>query len=328
MIIKCKIQKFLKSSMTGEQFFLKVFCAMIYLNLTVLLKAQFFKIFVMMNTQLEEIREQQKQSWNKFSKGWKKWDSITMDFMLPVGDAIVAAIKPSGNDIVLDIASGTGEPGLTIAGMLAGGKVVLTDLSEDMLVIAKENAAGRNISNIEVKSCDVCELPFANESFDALSCRFGFMFFPDMQLAANEMARVLKPGGRIATSVWNVPEKNFWVTAMMGTINKNMDIPKPPEGAPGVFRCCQPGLMRSIFEQAGFKNIREEEVLSTLNSGDAETYWNMMTEVAAPIVAALSKADEKTLDKIRQEVFALVQQRYPEGKMAIAASSIIISAEI
>ena len=279
-----------------------------------------------MNQQQEEIREQQKQSWDKFSPGWKKWDDLTMNFLKPMGDEIIASINPSGNDAILDIAAGTGEPGLTIATMLDGGKVTITDLSEEMLIIAKENAARRGINNIETKACDVCELPFADNSFDAISCRFGFMFFPDMQLAADEMLRVLKPGGRIATSVWNVPEKNFWVTATMGTINKNMELPPPPSGAPGMFRCCKPGLMKEIFEKAGFKNITEKEVPSKLNSGTIETYWNMITEVGAPVVAALSKADDAIRQKIKKEVFELVGQRYP-GHVAIDAGAIVISAE-
>jgi ubiquinone/menaquinone biosynthesis C-methylase UbiE len=279
-----------------------------------------------MNQQLEEIREQQKQSWDKFSPGWKKWDELAMDFLKPIGDEIIASIKLSGNENILDIAAGTGEPGLTIATMLHGGKVTVTDLSEEMLLIAKENAAKRGINNIETTACDVCELPFADNSFDAISCRFGFMFFPDMQLAADEMLRVLKPGGRIATSVWNVPEKNFWVTATMGTINKNMELPPPPPGAPGMFRCAKPGLMKDIFEKAGFKNVTEKEVPSKLNSGTVETYWNMITEVGAPIVAALSKADDALRQKIKKEVFELVGQKYP-GKVAIDANAIVISAE-
>ncbi|MBC7875452.1 MAG: class I SAM-dependent methyltransferase [Ferruginibacter sp.] len=279
-----------------------------------------------MNQQLEEIREQQKQSWNKFSGGWKKWDDLTMDFLRPMGDEIISSIQPSGKDNILDLAAGTGEPGLTIATMLDGGKVTITDLSEDMLAIAKENATRRGITNIETKACDVCELPFADNSFDAISCRFGFMFFPDMQLAANEMHRVLKPGGKIATSVWNVPEKNFWVTAMMGTINKNMELPPPPPGSPGMFRCTIPGLMKEIFEKAGFKSIKEKEVASKLNSETTDTYWNMMTEIGAPIVAALSKADDAMREKIRKEVFELVNQKYP-GKVAIDAGAIVISAE-
>ncbi len=279
-----------------------------------------------MNQQLEEIREQQKASWNKFSPGWKKWDEMTMDFLRPMGVEIINSIKPGGDQVILDIAAGTGEPGLTIAEMLSGGKVVITDLAEDMLTIAKENAAKRGISNIETKACDVCDLPFEDNSFDAISCRFGFMFFPDMQLAANEMARVLKPGGRIATSVWNVPEKNFWVTSIMGTINKNMELPPPPPGAPGMFRCAKPGLMKEIFEKAGLKNIQEKEVATQLNSGTVDTFWEMMTEVGAPIVAALSKADEPTREKIKKEVYELVGQKFP-GHVAIDGSAIVISAE-
>lgn len=279
-----------------------------------------------MNQQLEEIREQQRQSWNKFSPGWKKWDTLTMDFLKPMGDEIIASLHPSGSQKILDIAAGTGEPGLTIATLLNGGTVTITDLSEDMLLIAKENATARNIHNIETIACDVCDLPFSDNSFDAISCRFGFMFFPDMQLAANEMARVLKPGGKIATSVWNVAEKNFWVTAMMGTINKNMELPPPPPGAPGMFRCAQPGLVKGLFEKAKLKNITEKEVASKLNSGTVETYWNMMTEIGAPIVAALSKADDAMRQKIKTEVFELVRQKY-HGTVAIDAGAIVISAE-
>ena len=205
-----------------------------------------------MNKQQEEIREQQKQSWNKFSGGWKKWNETNMNFLQPVGKAIIAAINPGGTDKVLDIAAGTGEPGLTIAGMLQGGKVTITDLSPDMLVIAKEDADKRGIKNIETIACDVCELPFADNSFDAVTCRFGFMFFPDMALAASEILRVLKPGGLFATSVWNTPDKNFWVTAIMSTINKNIELPPPVPGAPGMFRCATPGLMKSIFETSWF----------------------------------------------------------------------------
>jgi ubiquinone/menaquinone biosynthesis C-methylase UbiE len=280
-----------------------------------------------MDSQLEEIREQQKASWNKFSPGWKKWDTLTMDFLRPVGERIIAIIKPTGKDHILDIASGTGEPGLTIAGMLEGGKVVITDLAEDMLNIAKENAASRGLSNIETKACDVCELPFPDNTFDAISCRFGFMFFPDMQLAANEMFRVLKPGGRVATSVWNIPEKNFWVTAAMGTINRNMEIPQPPPGAPGMFRCCKPGLMETIFSNAGFINVKEEEVTTRLNAGTSDTYWTLMNDVAAPFASALGSADDQLKEKVKNEVYDLVHQKYEPGNVIIDASAIVISAE-
>lgn len=277
--------------------------------------------------EFEQISQQQKESWNKFSAGWKKWNEQTMSFLKPIGDKIIEFIKPEGSQTILDIASGTGEPGLSIATMLEGGKVVMTDIAEDMLAIAKENAVSRNIVNTETIVSDVSNLPFDNNSFDSISCRFGYMFFPDMQMAANEMNRVLKPSGKIAISVWNIPEKNFWVTAIMGTIKKHIDIPENPSGAPGMFRCCKPGLMKEIFEKARFKNISEQEVTSSLNCGTLDRYWSMMTEIGAPIVTALSKADNQLKEQIKNEVFEIVAQKYPGNNLQLDASAIVITAE-
>ncbi|HMK05000.1 MAG TPA: class I SAM-dependent methyltransferase, partial [Ferruginibacter sp.] len=126
----------------------------------------------------EQVVDQQKDSWNNSSAGWKKWDDLTMDFLKPTGDMIIELVDPKDGDIILDIAAGTGEPGLTIASKLKSGKVIMTDLSEEMLEIARKNATREGIKNIDTRVCDVSELPFADNSFDAISCRFGFMFFP------------------------------------------------------------------------------------------------------------------------------------------------------
>lgn len=280
-----------------------------------------------MEDQLLEIREQQKASWNKFSLGWKKWDALMMDFLKPNGDEIIRLLQPKGNDLILDIAAGTGEPGLTIASMLTGGKVFITDLAEDMLAAARENAEKRGIKNIETFICDVCELPFDDHTFDAISCRFGFMFFPDMLLAAKEMVRVLKPGGRIATAVWNGPEKNFWVTAIGSTINKNMQITPPPPEAPGMFRCAKSGLIKDLFLLAGLKNTVQTEVAGKMNCGTIDIYWEMMTDVAAPFVAALNKADDVMKKKIKGEVYDLVSEKFPDGNVKIDSSALVIYGE-
>lgn len=279
-----------------------------------------------MDQHLEQVRDQQKASWDHFSSGWKKWDELTMGWLQPVGAEIIRSLQPKGADVVLDIAAGTGEPGLTIATMLTDGHVVVTDLSPDMIEIAKENAQRRGIANIKAQTCDVSELPFDDHTFDAVSCRFGFMFFPDMELAAKEMVRVLKPGGRIATSVWNVPEKNDWVTAIMSRIRANVDLPPAPPDAPGIFRCAKDGLMVDLFRNAGLNNVVQSEVLGTMHYGTIDTYWQMMTEMAAPVVTALSNANSETQAKIKTEVYDALQSSYPNGNVALSSSALVISA--
>jgi hypothetical protein len=106
-----------------------------------------------------------------------------------------------------------------------------------------------------------------------------------------------------------------------------MQVPPPPQGAPGLFRCAQKGLIPDLFKQAGLKNISENEVDGKLNPGNRKVYWNFMTEVVAPVVAALSKADCDMKVKIRSEVFNSIKQRYPKGELAIDCNALLISAD-
>ncbi|MFI5264475.1 MAG: class I SAM-dependent methyltransferase [Candidatus Kapaibacterium sp.] len=280
-----------------------------------------------MEQALEQIRDQQRETWNKSSPGWDKWDEFTMDFLRPMGAAIIAKLRLKDSDTVLDVATGTGEPGLTIAGIVKSGKVIGTDLSDGMLSIARAHAANRGIHNFETQAADVSELPFADNTFDAISCRFGFMFFPDMLLAAKEMARVLKPGGRIATSIWTGPEDNQIVSAITVAINEVMQIPRPPAGAPGLFRCAAPGMIEDLFRESGLKNIATQEMPGIRDFHSKEMYWNYMTEVVGPVVAALSKASAEQKEQIRSKLFQSIDELNPSGGAKLHYAARIISAE-
>jgi Methylase involved in ubiquinone/menaquinone biosynthesis len=280
-----------------------------------------------MDNQMIQIREQQKETWNKFSPGWKKWDQFTMNFLQPMGDAIINELNIKQDDTVLDIACGTGEPGLTIAKLAGKGKVTGIDLAEHMLEIANEHARNKQIRNYDTLVCDVCELPFDQNFFDKISCRMGLMFFPDMQLASDQMYKVLKPGGRMATAVWAGPAKNVWISSIMSTISRNMQIPPPPEGAPSIFRCAKPGMIKGIMEKSGFKNVKEKEVNGKMLLEGFEIFWNMMNEVAAPVVSALSKADDTMKEKIKNEVKESSASYLTNKGLELDYGALIISGE-
>ncbi|HKI44010.1 MAG TPA: class I SAM-dependent methyltransferase [Balneolales bacterium] len=280
-----------------------------------------------MEVQVNNIQQQQKESWNKFSPGWKKWDGLVMDFLHPMGEETIRSLNLKETDTVLDVASGTGEPGLTISSVVSEGKVVLTDLSEGMLSVARNKALRNNILNCEFHNCGACELPFANAVFDAVSCRLGFMFVPDMHKAAKEMARVLKPGGRVSITVWGAPEKNFWVTCIMDAIKKHLPVAPPPPGAPGMFRCADSLHMTNLLKQAGFKNIEQTEINGLVDYGSCDTYWENMNDVGAAVVMALSRAGSETRSKIKQTLYELIHQKCQNGKVRLEYCAVHFSGE-
>ncbi len=280
-----------------------------------------------MEAHLVQIRDQQRQTWDMFSTGWKQWDELVLQWLSPVGAELIRSAQLHDTSHVLDVAAGTGEPGLSAASRVSKGKVTVTDLSDRMLEVAAENAARRGIKNVETRQCDVGALPFSEGSFDAVTCRFGFMFFPDINAGLMEMVRVAKAGARICSAVWDAPNKNPWATTIISTIAANVEMPPAPPGAPGLFRCAAPDFMGSAYRQAGLRNIVEKEVAGELEFTTPEQYWDFMTAIAAPVVAGLSKADEPTHVKIKRTVLDLARRTSTDGKARFHWSALTICGE-
>lgn len=264
-----------------------------------------------MNTAQIQIRENQRSSWNSFSGGWKKWDDFTMTFLQQQGQCIIDELSLKPTDKVLDIATGTGEPGLTIAAKVSkGGSVTATDLSEQMLHTAEVKAQAMLLNNFRTVEADACNLPFEDNTFDAISCRLGFMFFPDIQLAASEMMRVLKPGGVLAATVWAEPTKNDWITSIMQTLKRyQLELPSPNPNGPGLFRCATPGFLPSLFAELGAAGGKEKDIDGTMNCESPQEYWDFMSDVVPPVVAALRTAEEELRNSIKQDVFESFRKR-------------------
>lgn len=277
-------------------------------------------------TKSDEIREQQRQTWDEFSAGWTKWDELVLEMLEPVGDEMIRSLGLRGDEQHLEIAAGTGEPGLSIAALLPNGRVVLTDLSSGMLEAAGANAKARGLENVELRECSVESLPFEDSSFDTISCRFGFMFFPDIPAAVSELCRVLRPGGRLSTSVWAEPPGNPWATIPMAAISAEVETPTPAPDAPGLFRCAAPGAIAGVFRDAGLQDVVESEVRATLDPSSAEEYWSFMTEVAAPVVSGLASADDAARERIRSAAFEQVRAFEVDGKPSIPIHARCIAA--
>ncbi|MBI2546721.1 methyltransferase domain-containing protein [Candidatus Woesearchaeota archaeon] len=274
---------------------------------------------------VNEIREAQRKSWDAFAHGWKKHDTFMMHKLKPVGDALLEAAKLQDGYNVLDVATGTGEPGITAAALVGKGAVIGTDLSQEMVAIALEHARRKGVMNYTAEVADATKLPFADAAFDAVICRFGVMFFPDPAAAVQEMVRVAKPGRAVALSAWALPQKNPWVTVIGGIVNKALNIEPPAADAPQVFRFADSGKLAGLLKGAGLKQVSLTEQEGITAFGSPEQYWEIMTEIAAPIAMALRSAYEDKVAEIREAVIRAAQQYAKNGRLEFPYSAWIVS---
>ena len=265
----------------------------------------------------DQIREGQRATWAGLSSGWEKWDEIIMDQLGPVGSAMIERLDIGEDHQLLDIASGTGEPGLTIARRMPRGRVVLTDLVAEMLDIAERRARAQGIENIATKVCSADDLPFDDATFDGVSVRFGYMFFPDVAKATSELARVLKPGGRVCSSVWVKPDENPWTSIAMQAISTEAVVAPPAPDGPNMFRCADPGYVSALYEAAGLHDVAEWDVGVELVTRSPEQYWDMISEHVSLAVAALQQVDEPARERIRATAIAKVSAYEKDGMVRV-----------
>jgi SAM-dependent methyltransferase len=263
----------------------------------------------------DEIRDAQRATWARLSVGWDKWDLVIHDQLGPVGAAIIDSLAITADHHHLDIAAGTGEPGLSIARRWPQARVVLTDLVPEMVEAAARRANQQGITNIETRVCSADDLPFADATFDSISVRFGYMFFPDLAKATAEFARVLTPGGRICSSVWVNPDGNPWTSIVMEAIaSEGALTPSDPTG-PNMFRCAAPGYVSALYKAAGLTDIAEWDVDVELVTASPAQYWEVMSEHVSPAVAALARVDEATRERIAARVVANVSPYQQDGRI-------------
>lgn len=217
--------------------------------------------------------------------GWRTWNDTWVAATRPLSDRLIRSARLEPGLRVLDVGSGTGEPALTIAGIVGPtGEVVASDPSPGMLAMTKERAARAGLANLTARRADIAALPFPDASFDRATCRLGVMYFLDPVAGIAEMRRVLKPGGRAAILVWGDPAHADYAAAFYGPIMSRVTLPAPEPGAPHPYRFATPGSLRAAMEAAGLEGVEEEVALvSVAFPGTAADFLRWFREVAIPM---------------------------------------------
>lgn len=204
----------------------------------------------------ERVKEATRRQWAERAASWREIPGTRGTIWQAATDLMIAALAIRPDMRVLDVACGPGEPTISIAAAIAptGGQVVATDLTPEMLDSAEEHARKRGIGNITFHQADAEALPFLDGSFDAVTCRFGVMIFPDVQRALGEMRRVLAPEGHIVCMVWGPPEQNAQMRPL-DVVRRYVALPQPAPGEPHRFRFSEPDALASHLRAAGFRAV-------------------------------------------------------------------------
>ncbi|HEC11713.1 MAG TPA: methyltransferase domain-containing protein [Acidiferrobacteraceae bacterium] len=258
----------------------------------------------MTNPDKSELKERERKNWASVAEGWRRRDELLRKGAAPVTERMLELAGISSGNRLLDIASGTGEPAISAAQIVGKtGKVIGTDLVDEMLVVAREKVASAGLDNIEFHCIDAETLDFTAGSFDAVTLRWGLMFMPDPGACLTSAHKALKPGGRISLACWTAPDRNPFVGVLMKILGKYMEIPVPPPGTPGIFAFADPDRLRGALESAGFINIALEDMtIDVLEVDDGRAYWEAISDMAAPVMALVSQLEESARSSYIGEV--------------------------
>jgi len=238
-----------------------------------------------------------------------KWKSKSAAMGRSVTEGLVEYARARPGMQVVDLASGTGEPAITLAGIVGSqGHVTASDLSSELLEIASDRARKRGLNNITFQQADAHALPFADKAFDLATCRFGIMFFKDVNHALRELARVLKPGARACFAAWGPFEQPYW-RATMGVVVKYVGGPVIPQGGSDPFRFARPGSLSDALRDTGFTDVEEEtREFDWSWHGQAAELWDYAQAVAAPLRSLLERVSVEKWPAINAEVLQTLKK--------------------
>ena len=237
-----------------------------------------------------------REGWTSKSGAWNRWADTLAGFAWRFNEPLIETAGIEAGQAVLDLASGVGEPALTIAGRVGpAGSVTATDLVPEMLAGARRRAEEAGVGNIGFEIADMEALPFADASFDRVTCRFGVMFCPRAEVAFSEARRVLSPGGRAVFLVWGPIGDNTMFDVIQRVTPRFAGTPEYNR-ALDPFRFGAAGALGAAMKPAGFRHVEETALRSSPTPDAGSRFWR------APVEMSLGKAFEGLTREQRVEL--------------------------
>jgi SAM-dependent methyltransferase len=170
-----------------------------------------------------------------------------------------------------------------------------------MVEIARRRSAELGLTNVEHRVLDAERIELLDESVDGVLCRWGYMLMPDPAEALTETRRVLRPGGRLSLSVWSSGARNPWSSVAARILVAHGHMPPAAPGEPGMFVLGDEELLGRLLENAGFANVRMEDVLVDNDYPSVDEYVRRSSEMGGMFSRAWAQAPEDEQERMKDE---------------------------
>jgi SAM-dependent methyltransferase len=265
--------------------------------------------------------------WSESAPYWEKYREVIREMFAPVTQALIEDAQISGRLAVLDVATGPGEPALSIAELIGPeGKVVGTDAVPEMVEAARRAGRRRELHNAIFEVAFADSLSFPADTFDAVVSRFGVMFFPSPVDSVREWLRVLKPGGRIAAAVWHFAERNPFHHVVAQIVERYVASAPPAPDSPDAFRFANPGKLQAVLAEAGAVTTSERLLrFSVRASISAENFWTLRREMSEKLRTRLASLSKQRVAELTREAIEAITAYSSGGHVSFPAEVLIVS---
>ncbi len=269
----------------------------------------------------DDLKALERQDWAARGAAWDKWAEPLAKLAERMNAPLIEAARLAPGLRVLDLASGAGEPALQIAAAVGPeGRVIATDLVEEMLAGAKRRAATAGLAQMECRAADMEALPFPDAGFDRVTCRFGIMFAPHADRALAESLRVLKPGGRAVYLVWSAFERNSMFRAVDAAAKEVL-------GASLLDRETNPfrfadGSLGPLMSRAGFAEVSERPIPYAPEIEAGQPFWRPQLDMM--FADRLKSADAATRAALDAAVQANFAPHLKDGRYRLSAETRLV----